>query len=636
MKNRPAYTLDIPNLPKSDSKQSFVLRQIRQITDTTVRITAYIGITLLILLMLVPDTTELGQGDQYFAFIIMGLNTIALFALSLHRQLFKPGFVDRALLCLTLYTSFNYFFITRVPAQTQYIEFLLLTGGILSVRIILSTYRSAVHLIFIGILTIGLIESVHGLSQLFGWSASNHRLFAVTGTFLNPGPYGGYLAVIASMAATYIICHHHEYKRFSAHHPSLRQSLTNRATVCYLYCFPALFLSLMALAASHSRAAWLAWSISMLILITTRNSTRDYLRRWRTQHPWKIYFQTLGIFILASLIGFTLYHLKPASANGRILMWNISARTIAQHPVFGSGFGSFGGAYGNTQAEYFTTHPNSIFADVADAPRHAFNEYLQTGIEIGSIGLILFLSLLYIALYRMISHRFPAGYGLLALGIFALFSYPFQLLPFRILLIFFIGMESVITVRKPARPRRGTTIGLWITLFFFATINTYSTKIYLAKIQATDRWKKERIQYDYGYYTDILDHYRQLSQLLNDNSIFLFEYGHALYKTEDHIASNRLLQSAIHLNNNPIFYDLIGNNHKALGNYPLAEQAYRRAHAIVPNRIYPLYLLVLLYKETGQETRMQQVGQEVLNFKEKIPSPAVREMKAQVQKLIDS
>lgn len=38
----------------------------------------------------------------------------------------------------------------------------------------------------------GSVEAVWGLRQLYGFSASGHSRYALTGSFFNPGPYAGY------------------------------------------------------------------------------------------------------------------------------------------------------------------------------------------------------------------------------------------------------------------------------------------------------------------------------------------------------------------------------------------------------------------------------------------------------------
>lgn len=69
------------------------------------------------------------------------------------------------------------------------------------------TYNKRKILDFIG-LGIGIwfwVEAVKGILQLMGVQASNHAVFMVTGSFDNPGPFGGFLAVVGTIAITYLI-----------------------------------------------------------------------------------------------------------------------------------------------------------------------------------------------------------------------------------------------------------------------------------------------------------------------------------------------------------------------------------------------------------------------------------------------
>ena len=46
------------------------------------------------------------------------------------------------------------------------------------------------------LLLLGGYEAFWGFLQLYGFSVSNHSLYALTGSFYNPGPYMGYLAMV--------------------------------------------------------------------------------------------------------------------------------------------------------------------------------------------------------------------------------------------------------------------------------------------------------------------------------------------------------------------------------------------------------------------------------------------------------
>ena len=46
------------------------------------------------------------------------------------------------------------------------------------------------------LLLLGGLEAIEGFRQLYGLEVSNHSLYALTGSFYNPGPYMGFLAVV--------------------------------------------------------------------------------------------------------------------------------------------------------------------------------------------------------------------------------------------------------------------------------------------------------------------------------------------------------------------------------------------------------------------------------------------------------
>ena len=83
----------------------------------------------------------------------------------------------------------------------------------------------------------GSVEAVWGLLQVYGYEPSNHSLYALTGSFYNPGPYSGFLAMCVPVAL-------HEWlegKRIWKH-----------------VALVALVLMLVVLPSGMSRSAWVA------------------------------------------------------------------------------------------------------------------------------------------------------------------------------------------------------------------------------------------------------------------------------------------------------------------------------------------------------------------------------------------
>ena len=50
------------------------------------------------------------------------------------------------------------------------------------------------------LLLAGSIEAIWGFLQVYGWADQYHSLYRLTGSFFNPGPYSGFLAVILPVA----------------------------------------------------------------------------------------------------------------------------------------------------------------------------------------------------------------------------------------------------------------------------------------------------------------------------------------------------------------------------------------------------------------------------------------------------
>jgi hypothetical protein len=69
--------------------------------------------------------------------------------------------------------------------------------------------------------------------------------------------------------------------------------------------------------------------------------------------------------------------------------------------------------------------------------------------------------------------------------------------------------------------------------------------------------------------------------------------------------------------------------------YKKAETAFKQAFHILPNRIYPLYLLMCLYRQMGEQDKMLHMAKTVLDFKVKIETTETDEMKDSAQKVIE-
>jgi tetratricopeptide (TPR) repeat protein len=150
---------------------------------------------------------------------------------------------------------------------------------------------------------------------------------------------------------------------------------------------------------------------------------------------------------------------------------------------------------------------------------------------------------------------------------------------------------------------------------------------------AYKKWNGDRFLYTAGLYADVVKSHEELYPLLNDQLHFLFEYAQSLSKTEQYAASNDVLKRAMRISCDPMLYNIMGKNHQAMKEYQTAEACFMKASHIVPHRIYPYYLLALLYHETGLQDRVNEMAEIVQTKEPKVQSTAVREMRQEVGKL---
>ena len=89
---------------------------------------------------------------------------------------------------------------------------------------------------------------------------------------------------------------------------------------------------------------------------------------------------------------------------------------------------------------------------MAGCPEAGFNEFLQFGAETGAAGFALLLLLTGTAVAAGIRRGDPFGYGLLAAAVFASFSYPWSVLPLRLLFVVLLAGRRL---RPGGRRRSG-------------------------------------------------------------------------------------------------------------------------------------------------------------------------------------
>ena len=476
----------------------------------------------------------------------------------------------------------------------------------------------------------GGIEAVSGMRQLHGFEGSNHSLFKLTGDFYNPGPYSGYLAIVLPVCLWMIL----------------------RQTKIYLHYLGwiGLLAIIVVLPAGMSRTAWIAAAVSCGWVYWVQRIGWEKTKRYINGNRTLTIISSILILIsiAGSLAG--IYLLKKDSANGRLLLWKVTGQAIREQPWTGTGTGGFPAAYAEAQAEYFTSGKASeTEMMVAGCPEYGFNEFLQIGLEQGLVGLMVFVLLLSYSLFRGMKNRQAgAAGGILALMVFSLASYPLQLPEFWVVLVVLMGVAnsntpvdadiSVAADTPPTPSREGRKILSVTMIGVLAICCGWIFRQQKGYYEGYKKWNTLKMLYNSKAYEAAGEGYEELVPLMGHKPELLFEAAQCLSKSERLKKANRLLERAMKLSGDPMIHYMTAKNEQSMGNYQKAENLLLHAIDMLPERIYPYYLLTKLYSEPTffQEDKFIKAADAVLKKEPKVESTAIREMREEVKILIQN
>ncbi len=538
--------------------------------------------------------------------------------------------------------------------------------------------------LYAALVTGGGIQALYGNLQLWGYYPSHHGLFKMTGSFFNPGPYAGYLAGIFPAAlglylfklkffpsggilktnriagkcmnviqyirknVNHLLSHFITNANRTAPSAEKQQVISNKKDQGFtnILFLSVIVLMALVLPASRSRAAWVAVSVSSVYLLFIRYKSNIKIFFYRF---WNSSVKKAGtiilLIILASCLISGLYFFKQGSADGRILIWKVSRSMIKDKPLFGYGFDRFKAYYMDYQAAFFEQNPDSEEAMVAGDTNYAFNEFIQQTIENGIIGMMLILLVFIVSGFRFQDagweQQLPgvAMAGMINILVFALFSYPAQILPIKMSMVLYLATISSIVPQKEIAISGNRKYFICTTRILFPIIIFMlvfaGCRFIKVQTNAWHDWNSAYRLYQFGAYDACLEDYEKAYPLLKTNGDFLTNCGKALSMAGQHRKAVEILKQAADHYPNIVVYTALGDSYKALGETARAEQAYLHAWYMNPSRFYPKYLLAKLYDESGQKEKAVDTARELLNKEIKVESTAIEEIQEEMQKIIE-
>lgn len=535
--------------------------------------------------------------------------------------------VDGLVALWSLYYVGRVWFGAEYPCGTEWMQAMEIVVLYVVLRMVLHNTKIPAWVLCAGIVLFACYEAMIGAGQLISGNG-RHHLFALTGTFQNPGPYSAYLMIAGSIVlcrVPFTIYH------LQAHFPHLfsgiyHLSLANRwarrfwknermksivkETVYYSLSVIA-FLPLLILPATWSRAAFVGMGVCALWIFKKRY--------------WRFRWYVWGALVAVAV---AFYFIKRGSADGRSLIWMASLTTWMHDMWLGVGVGGFRHACAEGIAEMWNANPDSAKFASAGVTDYAYNAMVKILVEQGLVGALLWIAITLLAMWRLYKLSVSLFMGMLSLLVFSMFSYPFELLPYRIIAVMVFAWSE-------SRDKSTLCLHLNKIICTFVSIITIAFSWFL-KTEITERIEhdKDATLFAGMRNSAFLSDYYELLPYETDNPQYLFDFAKTLREETRYEDSNAILRMGTQVSADPMFYIIMGNNYRDEQLYDLAKETYEKAYSIMPNRLYPMYLLMMMYADKGDEALANDMAKRVRHSYVKIESNATKQMQEKADSIL--
>ncbi len=599
------------------------------------KIVLFTSILFLTLFFSLPLNRSTFQSNSwlYFTFFLL-LNSFfsCVFLINFRRVSIKITYTDLLLSFFTFWILSQFLFLKKITFYHAQWFFLFSIYIIFRLAFQIFYRKEKLDLIlviFFILFIIALLETSLGFFQLYDIYPNNNPNFKITGNFINPDHFTGFIGSFATLGIAL----------YSFKSKVTIKFISNLGLLNFL-------LALVLIPATTSRSSLLGLLISITYLAYHRYNLRKYMQtKFHTRKSKVVFILTaIGIGFVSSTL---IYHLKPDSAFGRLFIWKTTTNLILEKPLLGHGLEQFKILYNKEQAAYFA----SGFASdkekmIAGNVDHAHNEFLHMWAELGLIGLLLFIGLLSsIFCYPSKKQRgldklktnetilVCIKASLIYILIFSFFSFPLHI--FSTLAVFFILLALgtalndnssgiVITSRLPK------LIFLISILSFFLAFGGYSLKQY----KLNKEWEKAKELLHFQLYEEAIFHFENLYPTFNKNGEYLFYYGGLLSTLEEFDKATLMLERAKSFYSDPNLFMLLADTYEKNKNYDKALLYYKYSWNIIPHKIYPLYRMVLVYKEIGNTKKAINIATKIVGMKDKVETAASLQIKEEMNDFI--
>lgn len=315
---------------------------------------------------------------------------------------------------------------------------------------------------------------------------------------------------------------------------------------------------------------------------------------------------SLSFIILGLLIVW-----NPESVFGRFFVGFISLKMMIAKPL-GWGIFAFEKYYPEFQASYLELNHNLLEFISPEVVHSPFNEFLNIGVSLGILGLLLFLALVVFVFYTAVKLKSSLVYTLFIFIIISLFYFPFKIAPLIALivpLVAFISNNGRILYKKHLSQGSTKIIIVILSLFsLFLTLNSISNcKNYKRWVKSVSlsRNNESLIESERLFF--------ELYPVMKENGRFLITYSNLKYQQGKTLKALYLLEEAENYFCDITLSIKLGKLYEAIGDYPNAEEFYSLAENIAPNNFTASYEKIVFYINIGRFDEAYHLSKTLLN-----------------------
>jgi len=314
----------------------------------------------------------------------------------------------------------------------------------------------------------------------------------------------------------------------------------------------------------------------------------------------------LGVSIC--LIGlFVLIWWHPDSFWGRIFLWIVALRMFISNPL-GYGLYVFQKKFPEAQIDFIAKNPNlpSCF-NIDQVVYSPFNEFLNIGLSIGIIGLILYILFIGLILKYAYRNKTHLIYPVISFIVISLSYFPMKIAPINIIMVLIsaIIVTSVYskTIFKIRIIKAVKMLGLALAICCMICKNCH----------VFYQWEKAIKEVNHT--TEIIreDPFFKSYSQLNGNGLFLFSYANYYFQIGDIPNAMCLLEKAEKYHTSISLSLFMSNLHKKMNELEKAEMCLNKAIALSNGQFNPTYELFVFLIKVGEKEEAYKLAVQLYN-----------------------